>query len=370
MKYYLIAGERSGDLHASNLMKELKTLDSLAQFRFLGGEQMAEAGGVMYRHFADISVMGFVEVAMSLRKITRNISACVADVIAYNPEVVILVDFSGFNMRVAKKLKAQVPHIKIHYYISPKVWAWNQKRAYKIKALIDRMYVIMPFEKDFYRQYDYEVDYVGNPILDAIAAFKPDPDFRLQNNLTDKPIIAVLPGSRLQEVTAMVSRMTSVKNEFPDFQFVVAAVGNLSPDLYEECRKAGLVVLVDQTYNILHIAQAAIVTSGTATLETGLFNVPQVVCYKTSWINEILARLLVKLKYFSLVNLIAGDEIVKELFQHFFTSENVVRELKKIAYKGIERDKVLGSYSKMHKLMGDAGASRRTAELIIGYMKK
>lgn len=368
MKYYLIAGERSGDLHASNLMKELTILDKQSQFRFLGGEQMAEAGGVMYRHFGDISVMGFVEVALNLRKITRNISECAADIIADHPDVVILVDFSGFNMRVAAKIKAKAPHIAIHYYISPKIWVWNEKRGYKIKALIDHMYVIMPFEKDFYTKFDYKVDYVGNPILDAIAAFTPDPDFKTISKLNEKPVIAVLPGSRLQEVKAMVSQMTSVKNQFPDFQFVVAAVGNLPASLYDECRNEGITVLVDQTYDILHIAQAAIVTSGTATLETGLFNVPQVVCYKTSWVNEVVVRLFIKLKYFSLVNLIAGSEIVKELFQHFFTSENIVTELKKIAYDGPGRDKVLHSYSRMHQLMGDAGASKRTAELIIRYL--
>lgn len=368
MKYYLIAGERSGDLHASNLIKSLKNEDANAEFRFLGGEMMESAGGTRYRHYQEISFMGFWEVFSNLATISRNLKDCKEDLIKYNPDVLILVDFSGFNLRVAKAAKAA--GIKVFYYISPKIWAWNQSRAHKIKKLVDKMFVIIPFEKEFYKKFNFEVDYVGNPVLDSIHDFVPNPNFRKDNQLDDKEIIAVLPGSRQQEVVQMLHYMINVVPVFRKYQFVVAAVSNLSEEYYEMFnRDKDLKMVYEQSYDILANAKAAIVTSGTATLETALFNVPQVVCYKTSGFTYFIARMLIKVRFISLVNLIVDKAIVKELIQDDFIPRNLVDELRKIT----ENEEVIkeqkAGYAQLKEILGEVGASDKTAKLIVSYLK-
>lgn len=369
MKYYLIAGERSGDLHASNLIKSLKNEDSNAEFRFLGGEMMkAAAGGELYRDYSEISFMGFWEVFSNLGTISRNLKDCKADLIKYNPDVLILVDFSGFNLRIAAAAKKA--GIKVYYYISPKIWAWNQSRAHKIKKLVDKMFVIIPFEKEFYKKFDFQVDYVGNPILDAIADYKPNPNFRIDNQLDDREIIAVLPGSRQQEVEKMLHYMINVVPVFRKYQFVVAAVSNLSEDYYEMFnRDKDLKIVYEQSYDILANAKAAIVTSGTATLETALFNVPQVVCYKTSFATYLIVKALIKVKFISLVNLIVDRAVVKELIQEEFTPRNLVDELTKITEDTNSISSQKQGYADLKELLGEVGASDRTAKLIVQYLK-
>jgi lipid-A-disaccharide synthase len=362
MKYYLIAGERSGDLHGSNLIKALKHEDPDAEFRFLGGEQMEEAGGTMYRSYHEISFMLIGDVIKNIFTIFKNFKLCAADVASYKPDVLILIDFSGFNMKVAKRIKPL--GIPIHYYISPKIWAWNQSRAYNIKKLIDKMYVIMPFEKAFYKKYNYDVEYVGNPILDAIAAFNPNENFIVKHKLGQKPIIAILPGSRKQEVENMLSMMMQLSPLYTEYQFVIAAVNNLEESFYTPYIEKGFKVITNETYDLLSHAHAALVTSGTATLETALFNVPQVVCYRTGFFTYQIAKLLVKIKFISLVNLIADKGIVTELIQGDFNLNNLKVELDKVI-SGPTRQIVLNEYAELQKMMGPAGASDRVAKLIV-----
>jgi len=366
MKYYLVVGERSGDLHASNLMREIKNLDSKAEFRFFGGEQMQAVGGTLVRHYQEMAIMGFVEVLLNIRKIARFLKECKQDILQYKPDVVILVDYAGFNMRIAKFCKTN--HIKNYYYISPKVWAWNTKRALKIKQNVDQMFVIFPFEKNFFKQFDYDVDFVGNPLLDAIRAFKPNTQF-LDNHKLDKnkPIIAVLPGSRKSEVSHILPIMLSVYESFKEYQWVVAGVKNLSENFYAECKRLNIPIIYDQTYDLLANAHAAIVTSGTATLETALFNVPQVVCYKGSWISYQIAKRLIKVPYISLVNLILNKLTVVELIQDKLNTKNLEIELKK-TLTGESRNAILNDYATLQNIMGEAGASETTAKLIYKYL--
>jgi lipid-A-disaccharide synthase len=367
MKYYLIAGERSGDLHAANLIKALKREDSQATFRAWGGDAMQKAGAELVRHYRELAFMGFWEVFKNLRTLSRFINECQADILANRPEVLILVDYAGFNLRIAKFARAN--GIKVFYYISPKVWAWNQKRAWKIKALVDRMFVIFPFEKEFYRKFAYEVDYVGNPLLDEIAAFAPDPSFRQQHQLDDKPIIALLPGSRQQEVEKMLEVMLSVKIHLPGYQFVVAAVTNLPATFYEGlARQYGIRVVYDKSYDLLAQATAALVTSGTATLETALFEVPQVVCYRLSWASYQITKMLIRVKFISLVNLIANREVVPELIQAELNPDRLLRELQNILPGSAGRETQLAGYREIKEMMGTAGASATTARLMVGYL--
>lgn len=366
MKYYLIAGERSGDLHASNLMKALKSIDQEAEFRFFGGEQMQAVGGKLVKHYQELAVMGFWEVIKNLPKIISLIKFCKKDILAYRPDVVILIDFAGFNMRIAKFCKKN--HIKNFYYISPKIWAWNTKRAWNIKKYVDRMFVIFPFEKDFYKQFDYEVDFVGNPLLDAIRGFQKNPDFFKQNQLSnERAIIALLPGSRHAEVENILSLMLQVKGYFPDFQWVVAGVENLPKSLYSPCEQAGARVLYNQTYDLLAFAHCAVVTSGTATLETALFGVPQVVCYKTSNFSYQIAKRLIKVPFISLVNLIMGKKVVTELIQNELNEQNLKNELSEII-EGKKREQILKDYEALQKKMGEAGASERAAKKMFAYL--
>lgn len=362
MKYYLIAGERSGDLHGSNLIKSIKEKDPNAEFRFLGGDLMQSAGGTLYRHYSEISFMLIGDVIKNIFAIFKNFKLCAEDIKDYKPDALILIDFSGFNMRVAKRVKSL--NIPIHYYISPKIWAWNQSRAWNIKKLIDYMYVIMPFEKAFYKKYNYEADYIGNPILDAIEQFTPNQNFRYTYNLDTKPIIAILPGSRKQEVEKMLALMMQMAPNYPDYQFIIAAVDNLPVSFYKKYQEQGYKVITSDTYNLLNNAHAALVTSGTATLETALFNVPQVVCYKTGFITYTIVKLLVKIRFISLVNLIGDKEVIKELIQSEFNLAKLKQEFEK-TIAGQSRNRILEDYATLKSLMGSAGASERAASLIV-----
>jgi len=371
MKYYLIAGEASGDLHGANLMKALKVEDADAEFRYFGGDKMRAEGGELVKHYADMAFMGFTEVLLNIRTIFKNLKACKADLLAYQPDVLILIDFPGFNLKIAEFAKQQ--GIKVCYYISPKVWAWNQKRVLKIKRIVDRMFCILPFEVAFYKEWGMDVDYVGNPLLDEISEFIPNPEFKTQHQLTEKPIIALLPGSRKQEIErllpVMLSITESVKWEFKDYQFVIAAAPTFTAAYYHQfigAKKATLVF--NQTYDLLYQAHAAIVASGTATLETALFKVPQVVVYKGGAISIAIARLLVKIRFISLVNLIVDRKIVTELIQQDCTKEKITEELKLIV-SGDKRKQLLDDYQELHQLMGQAGASEKTAKLINLYFK-
>lgn len=362
MKYYIIAGERSGDLHGGNLIKALKVADPEAQIRCWGGESMQKAGGELVVHYKEMAFMGFWEVFTNLNTIQKRIKFCKEDILEFKPDAVILIDYAGFNMRIAKFAKAN--KIPTHYYISPKIWAWNQKRAYKIKRSVDHMYVILPFEKDFYRKFDYEVDYVGNPLLDAISAFQPAEDFI--GNTLEKPVIGILPGSRKQEVLHMLDKLREIVPFFPDYHFIVAGVSNLETSLYQSVSRLDNVSLVfDQAYDVLSCATAALVTSGTATLETALFEVPQVVVYKTSGVSYAIAKRLIKVDYISLVNLILNKEAVKELIQQDFTIENLRKELAQLLPGQAKREEVLKDYSELKEMMGNMDTSKTSAQLIV-----
>ncbi|MCX2432610.1 lipid-A-disaccharide synthase [Pedobacter sp. GR22-10] len=366
MKYYLVAGEASGDLHGANLMKALKAEDSDAVFRYFGGDKMQGEGGELVKHYADMAFMGFTEVVLNLRTIFKNLKACKDDLLKWKPDVLILIDFPGFNLKIADFAKAN--GLKVCYYISPKVWAWNQKRVLKIKKIVDHLFCILPFEVDFYREWGMEVDYVGNPLLDEIAQFSPDVNFSTKNNLGDK-IIALLPGSRKQEIERLLPVMLSVTENYPEYTFAIAAAPTFSDDYYHQfigTKKVRL--LFNNTYNLLNVAHAAIVASGTATLETALFKVPQVVVYRGGAISIAIARMLVKIKFISLVNLIVNKKIVTELIQEDCNSQKLNQELFQIL-DGEGRKDVLRDYEALMKLMGTPGASSKTAQLIYSYLK-
>ena len=365
MKYYIIAGEASGDLHASNLMKALKQVDSGAQFRFWGGDLMQQQGGTMVKHYKELAFMGFSEVLMNLRTILKNISFCKEDIKAFEPDVIIFVDYPGFNMRIAKWAKTK--GYKTHYYISPQIWAWKENRIKKIKRDVDQMYVILPFEKDFYtKKHDFPVHFVGHPLLDAIEN-RPPVDmnsFKKRHGLDERPVIALLPGSRKQEIEKMLKVMLSVTGDFKDYQFVIAGAPSQDKEFYESFMKGSNISLImNKTYDILSISHAALVTSGTATLETALFKVPEVVCYKGSYISYHIARRIISLDYISLVNLIMNREVVKELIQDDFNSKNLKTELKKILDENT-RQRIFKDYYELEQKLGGNGASRKTAELI------
>lgn len=367
MKYYLVAGEASGDLHGANLMKALKQEDAAADFRYFGGDKMQAEGGELVKHYADMAFMGFTEVIMNLRTIFKNLKACKTDLLAYQPDVLILIDFPGFNLKIAEFAKSK--GIKVCYYISPKVWAWNQKRVLKIKRIVNHMFCILPFEVAFYKEWGMKVDYVGNPLLDEISQFLPNKTFKAEHQLSEKPIIALLPGSRKQEIERLLPVMLSVVADFKECQFVIAAAPTFNAAYYQQFIGFKDVKLVfNQTYDLLTNAEAAIVASGTATLETALFKVPQVVVYKGGTISIAIARLLVKIRFISLVNLIVDRKIVTELIQEDCTREKVAAELNLIT-KGEGRQQMLSDYEDLHQLMGKSGASEKTAKLIIEYTR-
>jgi len=367
MKYYIIAGERSGDLHASNLIKELKTLDSQANFQGFGGDYMAAAGATLTVHYRELAFMGFLEVVANLNKISKNIKRCKEDILAFKPDVVILVDYGGFNTRIAKFAKQE--GIRVFFYITPKVWAWNQGRAYTLKANVDRMFVILPFEKEFFKKFDWEVDYVGNPVLDAIKSHQFSADFFERHKFhSDKPVVALLPGSRKQELKNVVPVMAAVAQTFPDLQFAVAAVSNLDKKLYAPLQSLSNVKFIEEdTYNLLHHSKAAIVTSGTATLETALLKVPQIVIYKTSTVSYSIAKSFIKVPFISLVNLIAGKSVVKEMIQSEMNPELIAEELRRLLFSPDYRNAMLNEYDKIYKLLDIGSASANAARLMVGY---
>ncbi len=368
MTYYLIAGEASGDLHGANLMKSIKNIDKDARFRFLGGDLMATEGGDLVKHYSEMAFMGFVEVLINLRAILRNLKYVKEDLLLFKPDALILIDFPGFNLKIAEFAKQH--GIKVFYYISPKVWAWNQKRVLKIKKVVDYLFCILPFEVEFYRSWGMEVNYVGNPLLDAIADFYPDNDFRKKLNLEEKQLIALLPGSRKQEISKILPAMLATAERFTDYQFVIAGAPNFSAAFYESFMNGQKYpVVFKQTYDLLHNAEAAVVTSGTATLETALFHVPQVVVYKGSRISVAIARLLVKIRFISLVNLIMDRLVVKELIQEDCTPAGISGELNMLLKNSEYRNTMFSNYEELSEKMGEPGASQRTAGLIIEQLR-
>ncbi|MFC6875744.1 lipid-A-disaccharide synthase [Flavobacterium myungsuense] len=366
MKYYIIAGEASGDLHGSNLMKALYLEDANANIRFWGGDLMKTVGGTLVKHYRELAFMGFIEVIFNLKTIINNIKFCKKDILDFNPDVIVFIDYPGFNMRIAKWAKAN--GIKTHYYISPQIWAWKENRIEAIKRDFDKLYVILPFEKDFYeKKHGFAVEFVGHPLIDAIhnrKAIEVDTFIR-ENKLEKKPIIAVLPGSRKQEITKMLSVMLSVVDEFPNHQFVIAGAPSQEFGFYQQFLKTKNVhFIANKTYDLLSHATAALVTSGTATLETALFKVPEVVCYKGSWASYQIAKRIITLKYISLVNLIMDKEVVTELIQEKCNFKNLKTELQKLLEPS-HRKQLLEQYEILESKLGGIGASEKTAKLIV-----
>ncbi|MFN8117337.1 MAG: lipid-A-disaccharide synthase [Bacteroidia bacterium] len=372
MKYYVIAGEPSGDLHASNMMKELLLLDNSIEWRFWGGDLMEKVTHQKPRkHIKDLAFMGFVEVAKNIRTIFKNIAFCKQDILEFKPEVLILVDYPGFNLRIADWAKQQ--GIRVFYYISPTIWAWKENRVEIIKRSVEKMFVILPFEVAVYKKHNYEADYVGHPLLDAIEQEKSSlpnkATFIAKNNLDNRPIIAVLPGSRKQEIERMFSIMLDVVSDFKDYQFVIAGTTNLPREAYQMAVDMGLNVVFNQTYALMNNAHAGIIKSGTSTLESALFRLPQVVCYKGGTVSYSIARMVVgnRVKYISLPNLILDKPVVKELIQTDLTSKNLKEELSKII-SGPVRDEMLKEYDGLIKLLGNSGASKKVAELMYNHI--
>ncbi|MFH4964879.1 lipid-A-disaccharide synthase [Gaetbulibacter sp. M235] len=370
MNYYIIAGEASGDLHGSNLMKALLKKDVNASFRFWGGDLMQKVSNDLVKHYKDLAFMGFLEVIMNLKTISKNLSFCKNDIENFNPDVIIFIDYPGFNLRIAKWAKQK--GYKTHYYISPQIWAWKENRINAIKRDIDKMYVILPFEKNFYEEkHHFHVEFVGHPLIDAIADRNQvdEYEFRANHELSEKPIIALLPGSRKQEINKMLEVMLSVVDSFPSYQFVIAGAPSQDFEFYKKFIKNKNISFVsNKTYDLLSVSFAALVTSGTATLETAIFKIPQVVCYKGSWLSYQIGKRLVKLKYISLVNLIMDKEVVKELIQNDFNTKNLKKELNVILDPN-ERTKYFMNYYELEKALGGKGASEKTAKLIFKAIK-
>lgn len=374
VKYYIIAGEASGDLHASNLMKEINLRDPEAEYRCWGGDLMQAQGGHIVKHYKDLAFMGFWEVATHLRTILRNIRFCKADILGFQPDVIVMVDYPGFNLRIADWAKQH--GFRIVYYISPQIWAWKTKRVHKIKRTCDHVMPILPFEKDFYARYGYHADFVGHPLLDAIDEEIRQSDevrnFRKNNHLDERPIIAILPGSRKQEITKILPIMLQVVNQYPDFQFVVSTVKWLPKELYETHLEGFPVrTALSQTYALLLNAEAALVTSGTATLETAILRTRQVVCYKTSGLSYQIAKAVAKntIKYISLVNLILDKPAVTELIQHDLTVERIKQELDAILYDEEKKNRMSNDYDTLLSALGRHGASARAAEIVTNCAK-
>jgi lipid-A-disaccharide synthase len=366
VKYYLVAGERSGDLHGGNLIQSLKTVDNQADFRGFGGDHMEKLGMHLTMHYKHLAFMGFLEVLKNIRKISGYLNQCKKDIIKYDPDVVVLIDYGGFNLKMASFLHKR--GIKVYYYITPKVWAWNQGRANKIKRLVDKMFVILPFEKLFYQKFDWDVDYVGNPVLDAIKKHTLE---KLEINNNGKDIVAVLPGSRFQEITQVLRGINELIKSLPEVHFVIAAVDNIDDSVYAQVRDYDNVQLMyNKTYDLLAISKAAIVTSGTATLETALWKVPQVVIYKTSGISYQIAKHLIRVNYISLVNLIVDKPLVKELIQNDFNHTNLSQEVKALITDDNYRTEMIKGYNEIEQLLDIGSASNNTANLIVKYLKE
>ena len=367
MKIYIIAGEASGDLHASNLIKQMNAIDNSVSFRGWGGDLMQSQGMVLVKHYRDLAFMGFVEVLMNIRTISKNLKFCKKDILDFKPDALILVDYPGFNLRIAEF--AQKNGIKVFYYISPQVWAWKKSRVKTIKRVVDKMLVILPFEKDFYKKYNYEVDFVGHPLLDVINKDEKQADNKLFykiNELPDKPIIALLPGSRKQEISTMLNIMLSICEYFPAYQFVIGGAPSIPDDFYKEfCEKYNLKIIFNQTYDLLKNSEAALVTSGTATLETALIETPQVVCYKGNNLSYQIAKRIINIEYISLANLIMDKKIIVELIQSDLNTENLKIELGKILSDKNYRKEILRNYKKLKEKLGGSGASQNAAKIIL-----
>ena len=367
LKLYIIAGEASGDLHGSNLMKHLKAENSEIEFRFWGGDKMQQQGGTLVKHIKDLAFMGFLEVLKNIKTILNNIRFCKNDIAAFQPDALILIDYPGFNLRIAEWAKSQ--GIKVYYYVSPQVWAWKQSRVHKIKKCVDELYVILPFEKDFYKKFDFDVHYLGHPLLDAVDDFKATiVDKQLiysENNLSDKPIIALLPGSRKQEVAMKLPIMLNAVRSFKEHQIVIAGAPSLSEDFYLQFIKQSDQIIFGKTYDLLEISEAALVTSGTATLETALLNVPEVVCYKGNRITLMLAKRFVKIKFIALVNLIMDKEVVKELIQENLNKNNLVQQLELLLNDEAKKTQIKADYELLKdKLYTGQSATEVAADII------
>ena len=379
MKYYLIVGEASGDLHASNLMRALKEQDAQADFRFFGGDLMSAVGGTRVKHYKELAYMGFIPVLLHLRTIFKNMDRCKEDIVQWKPDVVILVDYPGFNLKIAEFVKKHTD-IPIYYYISPKIWAWKEYRIKNIKRDVDELFSILPFEIEFFEGHQYPIHYVGNPCVDAVDAFRKNhsetlPEFISANQLEEKPIIALLAGSRKQEIKDNLPDMLEAIKPFAeDYQFVLAGAPGIDPAYYQNYIRSDvpLKIVFGQTYRLLQQASVALVTSGTATLETGLFRVPQVVCYHTpiGKVIYFLRKHILKVKYISLVNLVAGKEVVRELVADTMTVQNIRSEVDALLNDKTYRQSMLDNYDEMIRILGPAGASRQAASKMIELLQK
>ncbi len=366
MKYFIIAGEASGDLHGANLISAIKSNDSEAEFMFWGGDLMKIAASKEpVKHISELAFMGFWEVLVNIRAIKSNFKVCKSQIANFNPDAVIMIDYPGFNLRIAPFVKNL--GIKTFYYISPKVWAWKRKRVFKIKKFIDNLYTILPFETEFYKKYNYDVNYVGNPLMDEIQQFRSANNDKIDT--ANRPVIALLPGSRDQEIKRMLPTMISVAQQFSDYKIIIAGAPNFNHSYYKSIiGNMDFELYFDKTYDILSVAEAALVTSGTATLETALFNIPQVVCYMANPVSYYIAKNLVNIKYISLVNLILDKEAVKELIQNNFNVKSTSEELKNILKGGTKREQMLIDYQDLQQKVGSAGASERAAKLMINEL--
>ena len=369
MRYYVIAGEASGDLHASRLIRAIKQNDADTSIRAWGGDLMENEGVVLVKHYKDLAFMGFTEVLLNLRTILSNMKFCKKDMLEFKPDVVIFVDYPGFNIPMATFAKKN--GLKTAYYISPQIWAWKEKRVHTIKKVVDKMMVILPFEKDFYKKWNYEVEYVGHPLIEIIDGFRNSSNVEKIKKeiglIEHKKVVALLPGSRIQEIKKKLPVMLEATREFPDLLFILAQATSLSDDLIKQYTRdyPNVRVIKNQTYELLSIADAALVTSGTATLETALFNVPEVVCYKGSPISYQIGKRLIKVPFIALVNLIMGKKVVQELIQDELTSMNIKKELQKILYPGPERESMIKDFNNLHSLLSAGGsASYKAAEVI------
>ena len=365
LKLYIIAGEASGDLHGSNLIRALRASQADVSIRAWGGDLMQAQGATLVKHYRDLAFMGFVEVLLNLRTILRNMAFCKKDILQYRPDAIVLIDYPGFNLRIAEWSHQR--GIRVFYYISPQIWAWKENRIHNIKKNVDHMFVVLPFEQEFYARHHYNVTFTGHPLLDVISAReKNDIKFRSENKLDSRPIIALLPGSRKQEISTMLPVMLEVAHNFKDYQFVVAAAPGQYLSFYEPfTQNTNTPVIGGKTYDLLLHARAGIVTSGTATLETGLFSLPQVVCYKGNKISYLIARKLIKIKFISLVNLILNREAVKELIQDEMNANTISLELNSLLFDEKRITKMKNDYTEMHRMLGGPGASQRTANAML-----
>jgi lipid-A-disaccharide synthase len=372
-RIYIIAGEASGDLHGSNLVKALKSENQDIEYRFWGGDLMEKVLGKPVKHIRELAFMGFLEVILNLKTILNNIKFCKQDILDFKTEALILIDYPGFNLRIAEWAKNQ--GIKVFYYISPQVWAWKQSRVFKIKKSVDKMFVILPFEEDFYKKFDYQVEYVGHPLLDAIEEYKKNAlselDFRQKFSLTNKPILAILPGSRKQEIKVKLPIMLEAIKKFDKYEILIAGAPSLDESFYRKFLIYPTIKIIHgSTYDILNQAQVALVTSGTATLETALFHVPEIVCYKANNISYQIAKRLIKIKFISLVNLIMDREVVKELIQHDCNEKRIEQEFIHIIEGGEKRNKILSDYKLLREKLGAGGASKKVALSLLKEMKR